>query len=135
MTCIEDILEKFYLKTDKTYSLQYLFLDYMDVLGARSLDRRRKDTSNTYTMEGKSTNWNRVECKYFRNSGDWKMHFGEEFCLTLRKKGGDYFMIEAGVPGENQCIYEISEGKVICCDHERLKELVKNHPKLFALMC
>lgn len=135
MSGIEEILEKYY-RTKDTKDLAYLFKGYMDEIGAKKLDRRRKDTSNTYMIDGDSTNWNRVECYYYRNSGDYLRYGMFEFCITFRKRGGSYLLIKTGAPDCHIKIpYEISFGNVISYDKEVLVELVKQHPKLFAMMC
>lgn len=135
MSSIEEILEKYYRSKD-TKDLAALFERYMEEIGAKKLDRRRNDTSNTYRIDGDSTNWNRVECYYYRNSGDCQKYGRFEFCITLRKRVGDYLLIEVGNPNcDIQRPYEISYGKVIRYDEELMKELIKKHSKLFAMMC
>lgn len=135
MSSIEEILEKYYRSKD-TKDLAALFERYMEEIGAKKLDRRRNDTSNTYRIDGDSTNWNRVECYYYRNSGDCQKYGRFEFCITLRKRAGDYLLIEVGNPNcDIQRPYEISYGKVIRYDEELMKELIKKHSKLFAMMC
>lgn len=135
MSSIEEILEKYYRSKD-TKDLAALFERYMEEIGAKKLDRRRNDTSNTYRIDGDSTNWNRVECYYYRNSGDYQKYGRFEFCITLRKRAGDYLLIEVGNPNcDIQRPYEISYGKVIRYDEELMKELIKKHSKLFAMMC
>lgn len=113
-----------------------MFERYMAEIGAKKLDRRRKDTSNTYQVDGDSTNWNRVECYYYRNSGDYQKYGKFEFCITLRKRAGSYLLIETGNPNcdiARPC--EISYGEIIHYNKELMTELVKQHPKLFAMMC
>lgn len=135
MSSIEEILEKYY-KTKDTRDLADLFKKYMTEIGAKKLDRRRKDTSNTYQIDGNSTNWNRVSCYYYRNSGDHQQYGKYEFCIVFRKRAGDYLLIEIGNSDcDIQRPYEISCGKVICCDKALLTELIKQHPKLFSMMC
>lgn len=135
MTNIESILEEYY-KNHDTKDLALLFERYMQEIGAKKLDRRRKDTSNTYQISGDSTNWNRVECYYYKNSGDYQGYGKFSFCITLRKRAGDYLMIEIGDKNEKIKIpYEISFGKIIHYDKELLTDLIKEHPKLFAMMC
>lgn len=135
MSSIEEILEKYY-RTRDTGDLAVLFKGYMGEIGARKLDRRRKDTSNTYMIDGDSTNWNRVECYYYRNSGDYQKYGMFEFCITLRKRAGNYLLIEVGSPNcRIERPYEISYGNVVSYNKEILTELVKQHPKLFAMMC
>lgn len=134
MSPIEEILKKYYEIHD-TKDLALLFENYMKEIGAKKLDRRKKDTSNTYQIDGNSTNWNRVECYYYKNSEDYKKYGKFDFCITLRKRSGSYLLIEVGSPNEDiKRSYEISYGKVINYDKDLLKDLIKRHPKLFAMM-
>lgn len=58
------------------------------------------------------------------------------FCITFRKRAGDYLLIEVGNPnGEIERPYEISCGKVIRYDKNLMEKIIKKHPKLFAMMC
>lgn len=135
MTNIESILAEYYENHD-TRDLALLFEQYMQEIGARKLDRRRKDTSNTYKIDGESTGWNRVECYYYKNSGDYQRYGKFAFCITFRKRAGDYLLIEVGNESEEiKRPYEISFGKIIHYDKELLTELIKEHPKFFAMMC
>ena len=135
MSSIEEILERFY-KTQDTRDLANLFESYMKEIGARKLDRRRKDTSNTYTIDGDSTGWNRVECYYYRNSGDWRKYGKFEFCITLRKRSGNYLLINVGNENcEIKRVFEISFGKIIHYDKELMTELIKWYPRLLSMMC
>lgn len=135
MDSIDKTLRGYYRKKD-TKDLATLFKRYMVEIGAKKLDRRRKDTSNTYLVDGDSTNWNRVECYYYRNSGDYRKHGQFEFCIVLRKRAGSYLLIEIGNPDYSIARpYEISCGKVIHYNRELLTGLVKRHPKLFDMMC
>lgn len=134
MRNIEEILERYY-KTKDTKDLAYLFERYMREIGVRKLDRRRKDTSNTYQIDGYSTNWNGVSCYYYRNSGDYRQYGKYEFCIVFRKRSGDYLLIEVGSPNcDIARPYEISCGKVIHYNKELLTKLIKQHPKLFDMM-
>lgn len=131
---ILSILENYY-KMQDTRDLAFLFKSYMAEIGAKKLDRRRKDTSNTYRIDGDSTNWNRVECYYYRNSGDYQKYGQFEFCATLRKRAGSYLLIKVGSPnGEIERPYEISYGEVVRYDKELMEELIKKHPILFEMM-
>lgn len=135
MSNIESILAEYYENHD-TKDFASLFEAYMEEIGARKLDCRQKDTSNTYRIDGDSANWNRVECYYYKNSGDYQRYEKFAFCITFRKRAGDYFLIEVG--SENEGIkrpYEISFGKIVRYDEKLLMKLVKEHPKLFAMMC
>lgn len=134
MTIIESILAEYYGNYD-TKDLALLLKTYMGEIGARKLDRRRKDTSNMYQIEC-STNWNRVRCYYYKNSGDYQRYGRFNFCITFRKRDGDYLLIEVGSPnGEIERPCEISFGKIVHYDKELMTELIKEHPKLFAMIC
>lgn len=135
MANIESILVEYYEKCD-TKDLAFLFERYMQEIGARKLDRRRKDTANTYWIDGDSTGWNRVECYYYKNSGDYRRYGRFAFCITFRKRAGDYLLIEVGSPNEEiRRPFEISFGKIVHYDKDLLTKLGKEHPKLFAMMC
>ncbi len=135
MKNIEGILENYY-RTKDAKDLANLFERYMHEIGARKLDRRRKDTSNTYQIDGDSTNWNRVECYYYRNNGDWQKYGEFEFCITLRKRSGSYLLIEVGNPNcEIERPYEISYGRMVHHNKDLLTKLAEMHPKLFGMMC
>ena len=124
-----------YYKNRDTKDLALLFERYMKEIGASKLDRRKKDTSNTYEIDGDSTNWNRVECYYNRNSGDYK-HYGKfEFCITFRKRCGSYLLIEVG--NEKARIerpYEISYAETLSLKEELLQEFIGKHERLLELM-
>lgn len=102
----------------------------MKEIGAVKLDLKKNNATNTYKIDGHSTNWNRVECLYYRDNGVF------EFGITFRKRSGDYLLIEMR---NNQCKierpFEISDGKVIRYNEKLMIELIKKHPKLFSLMC
>ena len=49
-------------KTYETKQLANVFEQYMKSIGVKKYDSRRKDNSNTYLIDGKSTNWDRVQC-------------------------------------------------------------------------
>ena len=101
-----EILQNFYEKME-TIDLALLFDQYMHEIGAKRLDRRRKDTSNTYVIDGDSANWNRVDCTYYKNSGDYIQYGKFAFCITFRERRGDYLLIEVGSPsGEIKRLYE-----------------------------
>lgn len=129
-----EILQNFYEKME-TIDLALLFDQYMHEIGAKRLDRRRKDTSNTYVIDGDSANWNRVDCTYYKNSGDYIQYGKFAFCITFRERRGDYLLIEVGSPsGEIKRLYEISYGQIVHYDKELLDELVKQHHRLFEMM-
>ena len=118
----------FYRKRE-TVELAWIFEKYMKDIGAKKLDKRRKDCSHTYLIDGKSTNWNRVECYYHKENDS---RYGKEnLSITLRKRSGSYFLIERKL----RRAFEISEDEVICLDKELLNEIVEEHKALFEMLC
>ena len=135
MEDVVKILENYY-RTKDTKDLALLFERYMKEIGAGKLDRRRRDTSNTYQIDGNSTNWNRVSCYYYRNSGEHKQYGKFEFSIVFRKRAGSYLVFEVGSPeGDIARPCEISFGKVIHYNRELMAGLVKKHQELFRMMC
>lgn len=131
---VKEILEKFYQKCD-TGDLKYVFTQYMNRIGAKSLDRRYKDTSNTYMIDGESYNWNKVTCENYKNNNDY-MEYGKfDICLVMRKRMGNYFLIQIGDEyGNIKRPYEISYDKIIHCDEELLEKTVNEHQELFKII-
>ena len=124
-----------YCKRFDTGDLANLFLAYMRQIGANKLDRRRKDTSNTYEVDGESTGWNRVECYYYKNTMDYVQYGKFDFSIALRKRMGDYLVLETGSPtGEIRRVFEVSYGEVIGGQTDLLANLVNQHRGLFDLM-
>lgn len=129
-----NILES-YWKTKDTRDLEKVFRAYMETLGATPVRKNGKDTSNTYSVDGKSTKWNRVECTYYRMDGSHRKYGQFEFELAFRKRMGNYLLIQTGSPEtEIKRIYEISFGDVIRIDENGLKSFLANHEGLFRLM-
>lgn len=135
MDGLKTILTKYY-ETYDTKDLATLFQKYMVSIGANKLDRRRKDTSNTYMVDGEYSHWNKVECYYYRNSGDYKRYGDFEFSLVLRKRNGSYFLIELGHRESNSIerAFEVSRGDIICASSNLMYEIVQSHRPLFKMM-
>ena len=131
---LTDMLRLYY-ETQETKDLAQLFESYMKSIGAKRLDPKRADNANTYQIDGKSTNWNRVECTYYRENGDHLKYGRSEFCITFRKRSGRYLLLETG----NQTCdikrpYEISYGDIVHYDEKELTRLQNLHPGLFRMM-
>lgn len=124
---VKKILTEFYENYD-TGDLKNIFSRYMREIGARKIDHRRKDNSNTYLIDGESTDWNRVECYYHKNNP--KTYGDHDLEIVLRKRMGDYLIVAKGL----ERAFEISYGKVINYDENLLTEIVKEHPMIFAMM-
>ena len=76
----------------QTSDLAIIFEGYMQSIKARKVDRRRNDNKHTYTIDGKSTGWNRVQCYYHTDS---TKYCEENLLLVLG-------MTEAGAPAESE---------------------------------
>lgn len=78
------------LKKCETKQLANIFKNYMESKGVKKLDRRRKDNSVSYLIDGENTSWNRVEC-YCNNGSE---EYGEEDLLILfdscKKRGKSF---------------------------------------------
>jgi hypothetical protein len=96
----------------------------MKSIGVKKLDRRRKDNANTYSIYGDCTNWNRVECYYYKDSTEYSE---EDLDITLRKRAGYYLII--GRKGE--VAFERSYDSVVHYDEKLLDEIIKEHRPLF----
>jgi hypothetical protein len=108
----------------ETKKLAEVFKNYMEGVGVKKLDRRRKNNLNTYTIHGDCTNWNRVECYYHKNSRDYGM---EDLDITLRKRAGYYLIIGR----KGQRAFERSYDTIVHYDEKLLNEIIKDHKPLF----
>jgi len=111
-------------KTCETKELALIFESYMKEIGVRKTDRRRKDNINTYLIHGDSTNWNRVQCYYQKDSEESRK---ENVLLTLRKRAGDYFIIER----EGVRAFEVDYRGLVHYNEVLLNEIIKEHQLLF----
>ncbi len=119
----KDILFELLQKCE-TNQLANIFENYMKSIGVKKLDRRRKDNANTYSIYGDCTNWNRVECYYYKDSTEYSE---EDLDITLRKRAGYYLII--GRKGE--VAFERSYDSVVHYDEKLLDEIIKEHRPLF----
>jgi len=111
-------------KKCKTKQLAALFEIYMQSTGVKKYDERRKDNSNTYMIDGKSTGWNRVQCYYHKDS---HKYCEENLLLVLRKEAGDYFIIQRK---EDRAL-EVDYSGLRHYDEKLLKEIMEEHKPLF----
>ena len=111
-------------KTCDTRQLAKIFEKYMKSIGVKKYDGRRKDNNDTYLVDGVSTSWNRVQCYYHK--GPTK--FGNEnLLIVLRKRAGDYFIIER----KSKRAFEVDYHGVIEYDEKLLNEIISDHKPLF----
>jgi len=110
-----------------TKELAEVFKNYMKRLGIKKLDKRRKDKTNTYSVHGDCTNWNRVECYYHKNSREYGM---EDLDITLRKRAGYYLIIGR----KGQRAFERSYDSIVHYDEELFNEIIKDHKMLFEML-
>lgn len=111
----------------ETKELARVFEEYMLTIGVKKLDRRRKDKSNTYSIHGDCTNWNRVECYYHKDSVEYSK---EDLDITLRKRSGYYLII--GRKGERA--FERSYDSIVNYDEKLFNEIVQDHKMLFQMI-
>jgi hypothetical protein len=107
-----------------TRQMAKIFEEYMASIGVKKYDPRRNNNHGTCLIDGKSTNWNRVQCHYYKDS---TMYCEEDLLLVLRKKAGDYFIIQRGEVRAFECDHR----GVINYDESLLNEIVKDHKPLF----
>jgi hypothetical protein len=108
----------------KTKQLAAIFESYMESIGIRKYDERRKDNTNTYMVDGKSTGWNRVQCYYNKDS---TRYCTEDLLLVLRKEAGNYFIIQR----KGDRAFEVDYSGVRHHDEALLAEIMKDHKPLF----
>lgn len=111
-------------KSCKTKQLATVFENYMKSIGVRKHDDRRNDNTNTYMIDGNSTGWNRVQCYYHKDS---EKYAEENLLIVLRKKAGDYFIIER----KGERAFEVDYSGIRHYEEELLNEIVREHKPLF----
>lgn len=111
-------------RTCETKQLANKFEEYMKSIGVKRYDSRRKDNSNTYMIDGKSTGWNRVECFYHKDS---TKYCEENLLIVLRKEAGNYFIIQRR---ENRA-FECDYSGLRHYDENLLNEIIQEHKPLF----
>ena len=108
----------------KTKQLAKIFEEYMQSIGVEKRKGKRKDNSNTYMIDGKATNWNRVQCYYHKES---ERYGHENLLLVLRKRAGNYFIIQQkGIRA-----FEVDYKGLASYDRYYLDEIIKEHKPLF----
>lgn len=111
------------LKKCETKQLANIFKNYMESKGVKKLDRRRKDNSVSYLIDGENTSWNRVEC-YYNNGSE---EYGEEDLLIVLRKRSGYYLIVAR-KGERAFEYDY---ELRHYDEDLLNEIYSEHKELF----
>lgn len=107
-----------------TKQLANAFKDHMIIKGVQKHDSRRKDNHNTYMIDGKSTNWNRVQCYYHKDS---EKYCEENLLLVLRKEAGNYFIVQR----KNDRAFEVDYSGIRHYDEKLLNEIYSEHQMLF----
>lgn len=111
-------------KMGETKSVAHIFEEYMKTKGVRKLDRRRKDNTNTYLIDGESAGWNRVQCYYHTDS---EVYAEEDLEIVLRKRAGSYLIIaRKGVRA-----FEVDRDGIKNYDEDLLREIMEDHKPLF----
>lgn len=111
-----------------TRKLAKIFSNYMNNIGIRKYDGRRKDNTNSYYSSGKYDNWNRVFCNYIKEDT-----FKPELEITLRKEAGYYLIIEKKNKIAVEVCWSSVDGKIILDKYnEKLfKEILEEYKGLF----
>ena len=123
----EELIEKLtsLWKTRETKQLAKIFKDYMESIGAKKWNSKRKDNLNTYLIDGKSTDWNRATCYYYKECANYA---DENISMVLRKRGGSYLIIaKRGIRA-----FEVDYHRVLHYEEELLKDIIEEHKPLFA---
>lgn len=113
------------LEQCETKEIAKVFENYMQSIEVNKLDRRRKNNLNTYCICGKCTNWNRVECYYYKDSVEFS---NENLEIVLRKRSGYYFIIARNGTRAFECSWD---NKILAYDESLLNEIVEEHKVLF----
>lgn len=119
---LEEELTKLW-KTCETKQLANIFKKYMESMGVKKWDSRRKDNLNTYFIDGKSTGWNRATCYYYK---DCVNYADENLLIVLRKRSGSYLIV--GKQGKRA--FEVDYHGVLHYDEDLLKEILEEHKSL-----
>lgn len=108
----------------ETKQLSEIFEEYMKSIGIRKHDGRRKNNNNTYMIDGHCTGWNRVQCYYHKDSFKYSE---ENLLIVLRKRAGNYFIIERkGIRA-----FEVDYSGIRHYEENLLNEIMKEHKPLF----
>ena len=111
-------------KTCETKQLAKIFKEYMEGMGLKKWDGRKKDNLDTYYVDGKDTNWNRVTCYCYRDTASYANHNLE---IVLRKRGGSYLIV--GKQGVRA--FEVDYRGVLHYEIKLLEEILEEHRPLF----
>lgn len=110
-----------------TKQLADIFVEYMQKLGIKKCDMRRKDNFNTYWVDGKHEKWDRVMCHYYK---DTEVFANDDIGIILRKRGGHYLIIQRKM----KRAFEIDHKGIIAYDEELLKKIMNDHARLFEML-
>ena len=114
-------------KTCETKKLANIFKKYMESMGVKKWDSRRKDNHNTYIIDGKSTGWNRATCHYYK---DCVNYADENLSIVLRKRSGDYLIIAK----RGKRAFEVDYHGIVHYDENLLREIMDEHKPLFDIL-
>lgn len=117
------------LKYLETKEVASIFEQYMESIGAKPLNSKNEGLKNTFLIDGKSTNWNRVECFHY-NTNDTK--FGSErLDFTMRKRAGYYLLLQRG---DNRFFETDGSESFRWNDETTLNKVVAEYNGLFDLL-
>jgi hypothetical protein len=114
-------------KICETKQLGKVFKYYMESMGVKKWDSKRKDNLNTYLIDGKSTGWNRAQCYFYKDSANYAEN---NLGIILRKKSGSYLIIEK----QGRRAFEVDYHGVLHYDKKLLDEIIEEHAILFSAL-
>jgi hypothetical protein len=122
---VEDRLTRVWKKFD-TKQIAKVFEEYMESIGVqkRNLKKESNDNLNTYHIDGKATSWNRVQCYHHKDCGRFA---GENIVLVLRKRAGNYFIVEK----KNERVFEVDHNGILRYDALAMQEIYNEYKPLF----
>lgn len=107
-----------------TRRLSDIFKKYMASLDVAAQTSKTEDNSNTYSVNGKTWDWDKVECRYYK---EFTSYGNSELWIVLRKAMGSYFII--GKHGKRA--FEADHHGIIHYDEKLLAEIIADHEPLF----
>lgn len=111
-------------KSCGTKRMAKIFKSYMQEIGAVEIDTRKNVNDNTYLINGRTWNWHKVSCRYYK---EFTNYAAVDFEIVLRKEMGSYLLIRS----EDVRVFEIDHHGLLVYNETLLTELIGNHRPLF----
>lgn len=107
-----------------TKQLAKIFKEYAVSKGYTILKNSQRRSNHSCRIENTCGRWNRVGCYYYTDNIDYG---NENLVITLRKKAGDYMIIER----RNTRAFEVDSGGIRHYNEQLLKAIIDEHEDLF----